>query len=361
MEITFLIGNGLDLSMGLKTRYCDFLKWYKEIDDHHLGLNESDSEHIAAFKNRIELKDSCLSCDDNKIFAADEWSFLEGKLGIDSLVYEDDVDGFLSDWSYLESRLAYYITEQESKAVYNERKEEITLSARHSLLEFWEEIGREDIRQQIQNRFSTQANSEHVVNFINFNYTHVLDRCIEIGIPENRINVSTRLCRIAMKINKPIHLHGEIGNDGHKIILGVDNEDQIRNLFFRENGSVCDLTIKSNRNTKWLGNLQYGKCKNYIAKSDILIVYGMSLGETDETWWRCIAARLHNDKNALLVIFFYQEKDLFTEYKRWGMEDSIKTKFLSYSGLDENQQAAIKNRIIISTKCNLFKLDNPLC
>ena len=32
MNITFLIGNGFDLNLGLATAYSDFVKYYKETD-----------------------------------------------------------------------------------------------------------------------------------------------------------------------------------------------------------------------------------------------------------------------------------------------------------------------------------------
>ena len=30
MNITFMIGNGFDRNLGLKTTYSDFIQWYKE-------------------------------------------------------------------------------------------------------------------------------------------------------------------------------------------------------------------------------------------------------------------------------------------------------------------------------------------
>ena len=30
MNITFMIGNGFDRNLGLKTTYSDFIKWYKK-------------------------------------------------------------------------------------------------------------------------------------------------------------------------------------------------------------------------------------------------------------------------------------------------------------------------------------------
>ncbi len=36
MNITFLIGNGFDLNLGLKTRYTDFYKYYMEHNPNNL-------------------------------------------------------------------------------------------------------------------------------------------------------------------------------------------------------------------------------------------------------------------------------------------------------------------------------------
>ena len=46
MEITFLIGNGFDLNLGLKTRYADFLETYIQATD-------LDSEAVKRFKEDI--------------------------------------------------------------------------------------------------------------------------------------------------------------------------------------------------------------------------------------------------------------------------------------------------------------------
>ena len=32
MKITFLIGNGFDINLGLKTKYKEFVNYYKKID-----------------------------------------------------------------------------------------------------------------------------------------------------------------------------------------------------------------------------------------------------------------------------------------------------------------------------------------
>lgn len=58
MKITFLIGNGFDINLGLKTKYSEFLDYYldsKKLEDIK-GRKLSDEEilkkeHIESFKN----------------------------------------------------------------------------------------------------------------------------------------------------------------------------------------------------------------------------------------------------------------------------------------------------------------------
>ena len=50
MNITFLLGNGFDIGLGLKTRYEDFYKQYTKI-------SSADSEIIINFKNDLLNED----------------------------------------------------------------------------------------------------------------------------------------------------------------------------------------------------------------------------------------------------------------------------------------------------------------
>ena len=55
MNITYLIGNGFDLNLGLRTRYTDFY-------DYYLNNTESDTENIsklnALFKDLVDVQEN---------------------------------------------------------------------------------------------------------------------------------------------------------------------------------------------------------------------------------------------------------------------------------------------------------------
>ena len=83
MNITFLIGNGFDLNIGLETTYAKFLNEYKSI-------NTGDSELIKFFKNNI-LKDEALWSNAEKAFGFATKQFKEAGYGAEEfcLCHED--------------------------------------------------------------------------------------------------------------------------------------------------------------------------------------------------------------------------------------------------------------------------------
>ena len=56
MNITFLIGNGFDINLGLKTQFCDFLKEYKKPMYDNLKNKGKLEEHC--YQRELELKDN---------------------------------------------------------------------------------------------------------------------------------------------------------------------------------------------------------------------------------------------------------------------------------------------------------------
>ena len=72
MNITYIIGNGFDINLGLKTRYVDFYKWYVDRD------RESTPDVVKAFRNEIS---SFIKEQYHKEDGTIDWSDLELALG----------------------------------------------------------------------------------------------------------------------------------------------------------------------------------------------------------------------------------------------------------------------------------------
>ena len=94
MNITFLVGNGFDINLGLKTQYKDFYPYYLEKNQ------KKDDLILNAIRNEsYEL-----------------WADLEAKLGdLLSEISEDQIDQFLDDKERIEGFLLDYLTLQNKR------------------------------------------------------------------------------------------------------------------------------------------------------------------------------------------------------------------------------------------------------
>ena len=88
-------------------------------------------------------------------------------------------------------------------------------------------------------------------------------------------------------------------------MLGVDNISQIRNPLLQNDEELLYSIVKPISNRE-LESGQDEKAKELIEASNIIIIYGMSLGETDNSWWRVITDWLLEGKNSgerFLVVY----------------------------------------------------------
>ena len=102
------------------------------------------------------------------------------------------------------------------------------------------------------------------------------------------------------------HVHHELATND--IIMGVDNPNQIRNESFRGNETVLNYLVKPQTNAG-MGNMVDSSCVNLIHSARIICIYGMSIGETDTTWWKEIGKRLMQD-SAVRVLYFPYDSDI---------------------------------------------------
>lgn len=159
MNITFLIGNGFDRGFGIDTGYASFLDYYLSIDS-----NDSD---ICEFKKRIE--ESHKSQDDR-------WADCEVAKGEDSQNFTDGTI-FLKCWDDFFAELLEYLNMQ-SDRIDESGYEEYSDEVKRSLLSFDRTLGLKD-GDVIRNHPSYYKQDNVYFNFICFNYTECLDKCLE--------------------------------------------------------------------------------------------------------------------------------------------------------------------------------------
>lgn len=287
MNITFFIGNGFDLSLGLKTSYNDFLKYY-------LSIKDTDG-NIKDLKNRIEKNISL-------------WSDVELAFGRYTLEYNPlEIKIFEKCYNDFVSNLSIYLQKEE-------RKIQLPIDEEESIPIF--EILENIFNSFYSSNYLSQRSSELIkklfdsdkgiinYNFINFNYTNCFDKFIELMQQFTPPIAHNNALGFAINdiLNSPLHIHGKTG-DG--MIFGVDNETQISNESLSIDSMLKNYFIKSNAidESETLANIT---AKQVINVSDIICIFGMSFGETDKTWWNAIYDWLLQNKKHQLILYIHE-------------------------------------------------------
>lgn len=272
MNTLFILGNGFDLNLGLKTDYPSFYDALKAIDTP--PILESLKDEI--FKNK------------------ENWADFELGLGeyTKKINHEND---FIELYRLLINFLADYLEFQESKLnSYNFDVVKIKRELLNPISTIPLEEGK--IRNEIIS-FRGKFKSNNITNIITFNYTNSLEKIFNSNknIPlSNRNNVNTIS-----------HVHGDLKN---RMILGVNDSDQISNESFKDKVNVTSRFIKNQVN-EISGDLTFENCNSNIKNANLIILFGVSIGATDKIWWQKIYTRLKSGSCKLLI--FHHHSLLF--------------------------------------------------
>lgn len=320
MNIVYLIGNGFDVAQGLKTRYPDFYKSYKR----SVPVNEEERMIIAS----IDEKEA-------------HWSNMERALGQFTKDI-DDAESFTAAYVSLSDKLKKYLREQED--LYDPRNvrqfqkdianpfEGLTYGESRSLYE-------------IASSFEEVAH----VNVISFNYTNVFERAI--GFQYRELPLDGPFFSKGIQLDGVYKVHGALSGT---ILMGVNDAGQIANELFSKNPDVCDFLVKP------LANANIGTGFDFvgsdlIAMADLIVVFGMSIGETDRLWWANVAERMKSP-NVRMIIFHYRDKPV-PEGLAWQvgkLRREVKRHFEEVAGVPAELCEEMDSRIFISFRGFMF-------
>ena len=341
MKITFLVGNGLDIALGLNTSYKSFYDWYCN--------QESEKSYINTF--RKEIKDDIENDGEN-------WSDFEKGLGKFTEIFTlEIVHLFLECYEDARNKLLEYLELELSKTDLTLSDEMLTI-ARKGIANYYQELKPKE-KQAIERIYPVNIKDNCTVQFISFNYTNVLDvitNQLSNAPIKQWINASTQY---VMRINpKVLHIHGKL--DEYPI-FGVNDESQIANKELLKDPIFRSTMIKSN-SVDEVGQLWYEEAKNYISASNVICIYGMSLGITDSNWFTSIMRWLRADKNHFLIIYWYDKTPSNNiSITLWAKHKAEVKRILdSYSGFTEPEIEDINERIFIienTSKLFSFKLN----
>lgn len=345
MNIVYLIGNGFDLNLGMRTKYEHFYEYY-------LPICENDNIlHIKNLKNTIEKE-------------KDNWSDLESALGKylnNDMGREDAVA--LHD--HLIEHLPKYLASEEERYVIKEQRAAMNkylIAPQNTLLPTEKAF--------IDAYFAGKKNESWDIKIITFNYTKSIERLLgNISLPlqiSQHLGVN-RSSSYANTLSAIEHIHGFVDE---RMVLGVNDTGQISNVALREETDVIDRYVKPSCNdTYGLGHDQI--CQQWIDRANLICLFGLSYGDTDKKWWEAIGRALI--KGCKIIIFEYSDKKYNGNQgpALKAAKEEVKNKFLlktnvrsfttdiseteSAKSIDHNRLK--QENIFVAYNTDMFKLD----
>ena len=319
MDILYIIGNGLDIAHHMKTSYQDFFKYYLTLS--------SDDKDILAMKNDIYSH------------KFETWADLEMGMGAYSSQCADK-GVFLKCLNDIKKNLREYL-QQESEKISLYKLDSYTGLTNPGQFLDPEPKSRYDW-------YCDRIGGDQIIDVITFNYTSTLESLFGFKKASLKLSSLSELHHIQ-------HVHGTLNN---MMVMGVNDSSQISNTSFNMDLDVVEDFIKPEYNDACMNN-KNADCESLIKRADMIVLYGTSLGRSDDKWWKLIGKRMVSDHYPLLVYLPYDEnKDQSAEpnrLRRWTMEYVRKIQEKFDIQLDEQELAsriciAINKRLLPVSK-----------
>ncbi len=341
-NITFMIGNGFDLACGLKSRFSDTYDSYI--------ASSSASPIIEQFKQTI--KKDIPTWADFEMQLVQYASAL--KTGEELIECIRDYNAYLNDY-LVKEQLSFWETYNDLRIDANLVLEEIC----RSISAFYSGLTRNDTNKIEE--IITGTNDDRVnYRFISFNYTDILDRLVNLAFSTGYM---AELLHRSFQYTGVIHVHGSLGGD---VTLGVDNEEQLVKIPFDISRRVKRVIIKPSFLQAYDVN-RINNVRSIIASSDIICIFGLSLGESDLTWRKELARWLKDNTGHHLVAFVhrYMEKKYHTTAVTERMDDEEDCKEMIMSRLyndtlSENERENLQTRIHVPVGVTIFNVKKTM-
>lgn len=330
MNITFLIGNGFDRALGLKTGYSHFYKWY--------CAQKSDSDIVNKFRESIDADIKCT--DENTIKL---WS--DAELGLAAVTEKYSIEDFITCCEDMHDMLTEYLAEQDAMFLEGDEKfNQIVQLFSSQLVEFQQDLDRTE--QQLFTKIRNDNREyDSLINIITLNYTRTCDK-IHKALSAKALSSWNMRSTHYLKMGKIVHAHGYVDNFP---ILGVCDPKLIANQQYLDNPAFRALMIKK-ESIRVAGETWRDDTNALINNSSIICIFGASLGASDSDYWKNIATWLNGGANRRLVIFWFDsniKKTNISYYQKYVTKQKIQDRFLNFSNFDENTREQLRDRIHI--------------
>ena len=315
VKIAYLIGNGFDIHLGLPSRYTDFYNWLEtvfgqdEINKEYKTLEKIKNPLVQELVNEVKIKSNG---EEKPLTNAKKWSDFEETLK--DRIFElsqnenptEQVVNLVHNLQDINALMTFYLkkelTEIEKIDKFTPNVVEKSLSKPINQLKPQQ---LDLLRSLIKDKLSTTGfvPSQHVIEFVNFNYTPLLEMYLS---EVNAINIS-EFDEIFTPSQRPLRIKNEIeypnGNFDDTPELGIGTRDDLpQNIHLSKilTNYLVKEAFAKNRMDKRVTNIF-----DTIDSSDIVISYGLSLGKSDDLYLsRIISSLIANPKKFVIIVVY---------------------------------------------------------
>lgn len=315
VNVALLVGNGFDISAGLDTSAKKFIERFAA--KHGADDPDSPSGRLAKTINSEGIE---------------TWADYEMRIGAysatipKSLPIEERVKEYVEAKGVLDAEIVSMIQKESEKVGDDFAKENAEECA--SSLCSWISLLKPRERALLMSELPAPTSLRYQT--ICFNYTPLLKAIVETvkGVSIAAEGVPDKI--VEQCFTRFVYAHSTINGIP---VAGVNDESQIADSDLAGKPDVVSTVIKP-KIMQMIGENSDDQALDIIAKSRIMMIFGMSLGDSDKRWWEGVVNNLMRRDGTFAIIF---SRDIVNVghiplvYRR--ETQGVKVKLLQASGL----------------------------
>lgn len=333
MNVTYLIGNGFDVNLGLPTKYTDYYKEYLE-EIKNIDVSDPKRSAIINFWKKLEGHEY------------DKWADFEMAVAQNMDGDEKSVKAVLSHFTVKFSDYLKRISQS-----YN-----CTDEVAEDFVDFIKNgyIHLQHKDKLLVQRYQIGMRQDFNISIVSLNYTDCIEKILNTyntkhnSLMISQIKPSPNIVYSAI-INKDVlHLHGTLETDNY-VVIGIDSIQQFENDTLKSNISAEKYCVKRKVNESAGYIDREEKFNSLIGSSNIIYTYGVSFGKTDKSRWDKIRNWLCEDNKHILVVYKYKTHiaDYISSYVPDMLDfiDEKKMEIMRDIGIDEKDFQKYLNQV----------------
>lgn len=195
-------------------------------------------------------------------------------------------------------------------------------------------------------------------NILCFNYTSALERLLGPSLGRSLEPERASYSSVRHRLNGFSYVHGTVIGAP---VCGVDNPMQILDEALRSSPIVAETTVKSSIQAM-MGSVQDLNAVAGLTGADVVLVFGMSLGVTDQRWWRIVCDSLKRSPSRRIVICvrgLAEKRHVPASY--YATLSQWRSRLIKAAGLDEKDfPAEARERILLAPAEPVLRIDRPV-